>query len=583
MSYSKTSVSTLAYTVVMRDEDGDVEGRVITSTATTGTPPLVVASTTEVANLNASRVGGYLPATSGASKLLVTGAAGTVADSAIATGVPTAGMVPTIQVDGSKTWQTPSGSSGGDGAGMFEVIHSGWANGVKKQLYVGPSSKILSQIQVYAAGASNVTDATWDFDLADEANYTQQDATAGTDFDALGFARLHRTFTDTTVKLLLRGNGVNASTAIYDESSVGRTVTLVGNVSISTTTPKYGIGCIDLDGSGDEIHLDMTSDLTNNWHDYSFSVETWVRFDSVSGTQFIFASENATFNIAFPGFVVFLSGSTMVVTASTNGSAGNIWSSTTVQAGIATGTWYHVAFSYNAIDDTLRVFLDGTLKVSTTSATLYTGKYLSIGGASGNYLNGQIKDFRASIDAPANAPRYIATFTAPGEITDPSCPINTPYYVYTGKLRSFQAISQLVSLALTGIQPTNTTLKCLYSLSESSGVPVWKSAADATVLLSDALSNWSTLTAMQTKFTTYIPGGSDAFWRLAFGFETTDPTVSPSMTLISFVYNEVGAYNTLLGSTFTISNFPSATAGMVEATNVSAGTVQAKIVAAVSV
>jgi len=41
---------------------GDISARVITSTVSTGTAPLVIASTTEVANLNASRVGGRLPA-----------------------------------------------------------------------------------------------------------------------------------------------------------------------------------------------------------------------------------------------------------------------------------------------------------------------------------------------------------------------------------------------------------------------------------------------------------------------------------------------------------------------------------------
>jgi hypothetical protein len=41
---------------------GDITGRVITSTVATGTAPLVVTSTTEVANLNASRIGGRLPA-----------------------------------------------------------------------------------------------------------------------------------------------------------------------------------------------------------------------------------------------------------------------------------------------------------------------------------------------------------------------------------------------------------------------------------------------------------------------------------------------------------------------------------------
>ena len=44
-------------TLVLRDSAGSVEGLQLISTETTGTPPLIVASTTQVANLNAATAG----------------------------------------------------------------------------------------------------------------------------------------------------------------------------------------------------------------------------------------------------------------------------------------------------------------------------------------------------------------------------------------------------------------------------------------------------------------------------------------------------------------------------------------------
>lgn len=522
-------------------------------------------------------------ATAGNGVIPIAGATGALASGFLTDDTPVVNDA--LIYDGSKwvaspqTVATSDGSTGGTGQIVSRLDLSGMVQNEIRYL-AGPGVSNLNQfsglvvnLEWFDTAATGLTH-TLTYSLANEARFTQESASVGTDFDALNFARLHRTFTDSTIKLLLRGNGVNGSTAIYDESASPHTVTLVGNTSISTTTPKFGVGCIDLDGTGDEIHLDMTADLTNNWHDYSFSVECWVRFDSVSGTQFIFASENATFNALFPGFVVFLSGSTMVVTASTNGSAGNIWSSTTVQAGISTGTWYHVAFSYEASTDTLRVFLDGTLKVSTTSATLYTGKYLSFGGASGNNLNGQIDDARVCIDAPVNAPKYTATFTVPTEFTDPSYPTNTPYYITNTTVNQLglSAVGDITNCVTTVSTPTNTAI---YTLVSNDGGTTWLNHSGATVLLANIVASGSTPAQIDTYVKDTLSLNGSALW-FVDALYTTDATVTPSITSRVVTYNEDAPRVSLQGNAdttrFTVRVFCKSNGTTAQIKKINAGT-----------
>lgn len=123
-----------ASTLVRRDGDGDASFRVIESTVSTGTAPFVVASTTEVANLNAATVGGKAPAAvsglatlnasslvvqnpasastvAGASKIPVAESDGTIDALFVAKGTPSAGKVPTYQSDGSVMWAAPPSTS----------------------------------------------------------------------------------------------------------------------------------------------------------------------------------------------------------------------------------------------------------------------------------------------------------------------------------------------------------------------------------------------------------------------------------------------------------------------------------------
>ena len=69
------SEAVLGNSLVMRSPDGDIEANVLRgeqleSEATQGTSPLIIASTTEVENLNTEFVGGLKPAQAGAGHLV---------------------------------------------------------------------------------------------------------------------------------------------------------------------------------------------------------------------------------------------------------------------------------------------------------------------------------------------------------------------------------------------------------------------------------------------------------------------------------------------------------------------------------
>lgn len=81
------------YSVNTWDASGNVSINQLTSTVTTGTPPLVVASTTQVANLNASSVAGKAPA-SASGLATLDGSSLVVQNPANATQTPTASKIP---------------------------------------------------------------------------------------------------------------------------------------------------------------------------------------------------------------------------------------------------------------------------------------------------------------------------------------------------------------------------------------------------------------------------------------------------------------------------------------------------------
>ena len=181
------------------------------------------------------------------------------------------------------------------------------------------------------------------------------------------------------VSLLLPMDGTNGSTTFTDASSNAFVGTANGNAQISTTDPKFGTGCLLLDGTGDFI---------NYAHDSAFSIgnvftiEAWIKFDvfnagvdtilskwgagSLINDEFLFYYENSTGQLGFD----FRTGTTY---NSLKSSA----------APLSVGTYHYLAVSRNGSNWTFNV--GGTTSTATNSAAINnTGVYgISVGRLGG--------------------------------------------------------------------------------------------------------------------------------------------------------------------------------------------------------
>lgn len=74
------------------------------------------------------------------------------------------------------------------------------------------------------------------------------------------------------VVLLLHCDGTNGSTTFTDSSKYNHTMTALANADISTATPKWGTGAMDLDGDADRVQTLIPMIGTQD-----FTIEAWVR------------------------------------------------------------------------------------------------------------------------------------------------------------------------------------------------------------------------------------------------------------------------------------------------------------------
>ena len=153
-------------------------------------------------------------------------------------------------------------------------------------------------------------------------------------------------------------------------------------------SPGITAKSVDFDGTDDyltttEAYIDKSD---------SFCVEAWVNWDS-TGTesdmgmicsQYEYADGRMLFGSQSGNCVVRINGGDIELETGSNT--------------ISTGTWYHVAWTWDGT--THRLFLDGVLKDSSTSNfNIYTGTETEIGGqstlGSGSYwIDGKISNFR---------------------------------------------------------------------------------------------------------------------------------------------------------------------------------------------
>lgn len=185
--------------------------------------------------------------------------------------------------------------------------------------------------------------------------------------------------------LLLHFDGSNGSATLTDET--GKTVTVVGNTQLTTTSPRFGTACATFDGSGDYFTLPLSSDFqfgTGDW-----TVAFWVKTTSsdiayLCSSHGNFATPNGAYAIVYNG-----SGALTVGIA-------NSVRITGTATGYSSGGWNHVALT--CASNSLRLFFNGT-QIGSTWENSYNyvsggsyGLYFGEMSTGGSGFNGQLDE-----------------------------------------------------------------------------------------------------------------------------------------------------------------------------------------------
>ncbi len=197
-----------------------------------------------------------------------------------------------------------------------------------------------------------------------------------------------------------------------DGSTNNFTITKNGETFISGFDPfipdsNYATyGSTYFDGSGDYLTVPDNTSLEAFG---DFTIEFWVYFNSVSGTQIIVDKGWNGSSIA--PYMIFAEGTNLRMYASSDGSNWNVLSGQSLGT-VAIGQWFHGAVTRSGSD--IRLFLNGVLNNTiTNSNVLMNGtSALGIGGgpsAGASPLNGYISDLRIVKGTAV----YTSAFTPP--------------------------------------------------------------------------------------------------------------------------------------------------------------------------
>jgi hypothetical protein len=286
----------------------------------------------------------------------------------------------------SSVWHT---DATGAGLGRFSMAPQGnmiYANGSETLIWGGDESRILG-FKIYDPGGS------FSYDYYDQVSNTLTDSdnvavTASADADI-----------DTNTVLMLHNNGASGSTAFIDDSGSAHTVTAIGDAQIDTTYKKFGTGSALFDITGDYLSIPDSNDW--NFGNSAFTIDTWVRFDSLVAAEYIYYQGSGTTN--YLGLYIGDVGNVAFYHEVDDVEAVYI---TTTSGLISTDTWYHIALTRNSTD-TWNIWIDGVQKasVSDSSSLPDYASAINIGAD----FDGWIDELRVS----KGVSRYDSSFTPP--------------------------------------------------------------------------------------------------------------------------------------------------------------------------
>lgn len=215
---------------------------------------------------------------------------------------------------------------------------------------------------------------------------------------------------DSYTKFLLHYDGTDESTTFTDES--GKTITANGTAQIDIAQSKFGGASGLFDGNSDYLSLDDSNDW--NFGIGNFTIDCWVMFNSVTGSQVICSqypndSSNAWEIMYFQIFAIKRLQFGFVIGGEQKGSYSTNWIP-------VVNTWYHIAIERTTT--TAKIFIDGVSQTLTENTAFGTNDVGDItgdleigrrntGGSTDAYFNGWIDELRIS----KGVARWTADFT----------------------------------------------------------------------------------------------------------------------------------------------------------------------------
>jgi len=162
---------------------------------------------------------------------------------------------------------------------------------------------------------------------------------------------------DSYTVLLLNMDGTDASTTFTDSSIGGstHTITANGDAQVDTAQQVFGTGSLLLDGIGDYLTIQHNDDLNLEGND--FVIETWVKYNTHTGTPLIYSKTGATKSIQF---YYYNDQNRFEMVYSTNGST---WTGASWTFAPSNSVWYWIVLSRDGAN--LRFYVNGN-KIGTT-------------------------------------------------------------------------------------------------------------------------------------------------------------------------------------------------------------------------
>ena len=187
-------------------------------------------------------------------------------------------------------------------------------------------------------------------------------------------------------------------------------ITVAGDAQISTSQNKIGGASIRLGANGDIIQPTSRTDLGDILNDGDYTIEAYVRHDSVASVDYIFSNRKTTFG-AF-GWVLTMRGDQagdpfQFLTSGYTGITGT--ANIDHQNGASANTWYHVAVVRSG--NTITLFVDGvasndTIDLSGSSYAASNQLWFGSNGNTAAQMIGYMDEIRVS-----NVARYTSNFT----------------------------------------------------------------------------------------------------------------------------------------------------------------------------